>query len=65
VTKQRPLEDKEAYIRECALVAKKKGHNLADCPNEDASKQVCQNQTIRLSKPEYSVSAENFRTSGQ
>jgi hypothetical protein len=44
---------------------KEKGYNIADCPKEEASKQVCQNWTVLLGKPEYLVSAENFRTSGQ
>jgi hypothetical protein len=44
---------------------KEKCHNIAVCPKEEGSKQVCQNWTIRFGKPEYPVSAENFRTSGQ
>jgi hypothetical protein len=44
---------------------KEKGHNIAVCLKEEASKQVCQNWTVRFGKPEYSVLAENFRTSGQ
>jgi hypothetical protein len=44
---------------------KEKGHNIDVCPKEEASKQVCQNWTVRFDKPEYRVSAENFRTSGQ
>jgi hypothetical protein len=39
---------------------KEKGHNIADCQNEKASKQVCQNWTIRFGKPEYPVLAESF-----
>jgi hypothetical protein len=65
VIKQKPLEDKKAYLREHVLVAKKKGHNIAVCPKEEALKQVCQNWTVRFGKLEYSVSAENFRTLGQ
>jgi hypothetical protein len=34
---------------------KEKGHNIADCPNEEASKQVCQNRTIRFGKLEYPI----------
>jgi hypothetical protein len=64
VTKQSPLKDKEAYLREGALVAKK-GHNIPDRPKEEASKQVCQNRRVRFSKPDCSVSAENSKTSGQ
>jgi hypothetical protein len=44
---------------------KEKGHNIVVCPKEEASKQVCQNQTVQFGKLEYPVSAENFRTSGQ
>jgi hypothetical protein len=44
---------------------KQKGHNIAVCPKEEASKQGCQNHTIRFGKLEYPVSAENFRTLGQ
>jgi hypothetical protein len=44
---------------------KEKDHNIVDCPNEEASKQVCQNWTVRFGKVEYLVSAENFGTSGQ
>jgi hypothetical protein len=42
-----------------------KGHNIAVCPKEEASKQICENWTVRFSKPEYPVSTENFRTPGQ
>jgi hypothetical protein len=38
---------------------------MAGCPKEEASKQVCQNRTVRLGKPEYPILAENSRTSGQ
>jgi hypothetical protein len=34
---------------------KEKGHNIADYPKEEASKQVCQNRTVRFYKPEYPV----------
>jgi hypothetical protein len=44
---------------------KEKGHNIADCPNEEASKQVCQNRTIRFGKLEYPILPENSKTSGQ
>jgi hypothetical protein len=64
VVKQSSLEDKEAYLREGTLVAKK-NHNIAIWPKEEASKRVCQNWIVRFAKPEYSVSTENFRTSGQ
>jgi hypothetical protein len=60
VIKQSPLGDKEAYLRECALPARKKGHNIVVCPKEEASKQICQNRTVRFGKPEYPVLTENF-----
>jgi hypothetical protein len=44
---------------------KEKGHNIVVCTKEEASKQVYQNRTVQFVKPEYPVSAENFRTSGQ
>jgi hypothetical protein len=44
---------------------KERCYNIADCPKEEASKQVCQNQTVRFGKSEYPVSIENFRTSRQ
>jgi hypothetical protein len=44
---------------------KEKNHNIAIWPKEEASKRVCQNWTVRFAKPEYPVSTENFRTSGQ
>jgi hypothetical protein len=37
--KQSSLEDKESKRR---CFDYKKGHSIADCPKEDASKQVCQ-----------------------
>jgi hypothetical protein len=65
MTKQSPLEDKEAYLREGALVVKKKGHNISNCPKEEVLKQVCQNQTVQFGKSEYPVSVENSRISVQ
>jgi hypothetical protein len=44
---------------------KEKGHNIAVYPNKEALKQVCQNRTAQFDKPEYSILAENLRTSGQ
>jgi Pyruvate/2-oxoacid:ferredoxin oxidoreductase delta subunit len=38
---------------------KGKGHNIANYPKEEASKQVCQNRTVWFGKPEYPVSTEN------
>jgi hypothetical protein len=43
---------------------KEKCHNITVYPKEEALKQVCQNRTVRFGKPEYPISAENFRTSG-
>jgi hypothetical protein len=45
VIKQSPLGDKEAYLREGALITKK-GHNMVVCPKEEASKRVYQNRTV-------------------
>jgi hypothetical protein len=50
--------------RKC-FSCKEKCHNIAICPKEEVSEQVCQNWTVRYDKPEYSVSAENLRTFGQ
>jgi hypothetical protein len=44
---------------------KEKDHNIADCPKEEALKQVCQNRIVRFGKLEYPISAENSRISGQ
>jgi hypothetical protein len=44
---------------------KEKGNNIAVCPKEEASKQVCQNRTVQFGKPEYPVLIEKFRTSRQ
>jgi hypothetical protein len=44
---------------------KEKGHNIAVCPKEEASKQVFQNRIVRFGKPKYLILVENFRTSGQ
>jgi hypothetical protein len=43
----------------------KKDHNIAVCPKEEASKQVCQNWTVRFGKPDVPILAENFRNLGQ
>jgi hypothetical protein len=44
---------------------KEKCHNIAIYPKEEASKQVCQNQTVWFGKLEYPILTENFRTSEQ
>jgi Pyruvate/2-oxoacid:ferredoxin oxidoreductase delta subunit len=57
--KQRSLSQRRCFG------CKEKGHNIAVCPKEEASKQVCQNRTVRFGKPNcpVSISVENFRTS--
>jgi hypothetical protein len=47
------------------FACKEKDHNIAICPKEEASKQICQNRTVRFGKSEYPVLTENFRTSGK
>jgi hypothetical protein len=42
---------------------KEKGHNIADCPKDEASKHICQNRTVKFGKPESPVLVENSRTS--
>jgi hypothetical protein len=42
---------------------KEKCHNIADCPKEEALKQVCQNWRVRFGKPDSSISVENSRSS--
>jgi hypothetical protein len=44
---------------------KDKVHNIADCPRNEESKQICKNRTVRFGKQECSVSAENPKTSRQ
>jgi hypothetical protein len=44
---------------------REKGHDIAVCLKEEASKWVYQNWTLQFGKTEYPVSAENFRTSEQ
>jgi hypothetical protein len=57
--RQRSLSQRRCFS------CKEKDHNIAAYPKEEASKQVCQNWTIRFGKPEYLVLAENLRTSAQ
>jgi hypothetical protein len=57
--RQRSLSQRRCFA------CKEKVHNIDDCPNEEASKQICQNQTVQFGKPEYPISTENFRTSRQ
>jgi hypothetical protein len=47
------------------FACKEKGHNIANCPKEEASKQICQNWTIRFGKSEYPILAKKIRTSKQ
>jgi hypothetical protein len=57
--RQRSLSQRRCFS------CKEKDHNIAAYPKEEASKQVCQNWTIRFGKPENLVLAENLRTSAQ
>jgi hypothetical protein len=57
--KQRSLSQRKCFG------SKEKCHDIVVCPKEEASKQVCQNQTVRFSKLEYSILVEIFRTLGQ
>jgi hypothetical protein len=50
--------------RRC-FASKEKGHNIADCPKEEALKQACQNWRVRFGKPDSPVLVENSRTYGQ
>jgi hypothetical protein len=47
------------------FTCKEKGHNIADLPKEEVSKQVCQNRRVWFGKPDYLVLAENSRISRQ
>jgi hypothetical protein len=47
------------------LWLQRKGHNIAVCPKEEASKEVCQNWNVQFGKLVYPISTDNFRTSGQ
>jgi hypothetical protein len=60
---QANLSRRQRSLSQRMCFACKKGHNIADCQKEEASKQVCQNRTVRFCKPEYPVSAKKFRTS--
>jgi hypothetical protein len=57
--RQRSLSQRRCFA------CKEKGHNIADCPKEEVSKQVCQNRRVQFGKLEYPVLTENSRTSGQ
>jgi hypothetical protein len=61
----KPSKRQRSLSQRRCFGCKEKGHNIAVCSKEEASKRVCQNWTVRFGKPEYPVSAENFRTSGQ
>jgi hypothetical protein len=50
--RQRSLSQRRCFS------CKEKCHNIAVCPKEEASKQVCQNQTVWFGKPEYPISAK-------
>jgi hypothetical protein len=61
----KPSRRQRSFSQRRCFGCKEKCHNIADCPKEEASKQVCQTQTVRFVKSEYPVSAENSRTSRQ
>jgi hypothetical protein len=61
----KPSRRQRSLSQRRCFVCKEKCHNIAVCIKEEASKRVCQNQTVQFGKPKYQVSAENFRTSGQ
>jgi protein required for attachment to host cells len=61
----KPSRRKRSLSQRRCFGCKEKGHNIAVCPEEEASKQVCQNWTVRFGKLEYLVLVENFRTLGQ
>jgi hypothetical protein len=57
-----PSRRQRSLSQRSCFGCKEKGHDIADYPKGEASKQVCQNCTIRFGKPEYSVLVENSRT---
>jgi hypothetical protein len=61
----KPSKRQRSLSQRMSFGCKEKCHNIVVCPKEEASKEVCQNWTVWFGKPEYPVSAENFRTSGQ
>jgi hypothetical protein len=61
----KPSRRQRSLSQRMCFACKEKGHNIAICPKEEASKQICQNWTVRFGKPEYPVSTENFRTPEQ
>jgi hypothetical protein len=63
--KAKPSRRQRSLSQRRCIGCKEKCHNIAVCPKEEASKQVCQNRTVQFGKPDYPVSTENFRTSRQ
>jgi hypothetical protein len=61
----KPSRRQRSLSQTMCFACREKDHNIAICLNEEASKQICQNRTVRFGKPEYPVSTENFRTPGQ
>jgi hypothetical protein len=55
---------KRSLSQRMCFTRKGKGHNIADCPKEEVSKQVCQNWRVRFGTPDSLILTENFRTSG-
>jgi hypothetical protein len=58
------IRQKSLSQRMC-FTCKEKGHNIADYPKEEGSKQVCQNWRVRFGKLDYLVSVKNSRISRQ
>jgi Pyruvate/2-oxoacid:ferredoxin oxidoreductase delta subunit len=54
----KPSRRQRSLSRRRCFGCKEKCHNIAVYPKEEASKQVCQNRTVRFGKPEYPVSAK-------
>jgi hypothetical protein len=61
----KPSKRQRSLSQRMCFGCKEKGHNIAVCPKEEASKRICQNRTVWFGKPKYPVLIENFRTSGQ
>jgi hypothetical protein len=61
----KPSKRQRSLSQRRCFGCKEKGYNIVVCAKEEASKQVCQNWTVRFSKPKYPGFAENFRTSEQ
>jgi hypothetical protein len=49
---EKPSRKQRSLTQRRCFGYKEKGHNIVDHPNEEASKQVCQNWTIRFVTPQ-------------